>query len=140
MASTVSFKLLAIGEPAAYFLNPLAAHADLTRTVARIRHRQHEDLVAFATRAFLDPVRRRTMRSNSMPRSNSPVTGNCRRACRVPMAFSPIIHRNEPIQAPGVNLNLYGLAAFGLATDSRAATTSANFAPEVAIRFSTATA
>jgi hypothetical protein len=65
MASTVSFKLLAIGEPAAYFLNPLAAHADLTRTVARIHHRQREDLVAFATRAFLDPVRRRTMRSNS---------------------------------------------------------------------------
>jgi hypothetical protein len=43
---------LVIGEPAAHFLDPLTAHADLTRTVARIRHRQHEDLVVFPTRAF----------------------------------------------------------------------------------------
>src|SRR5215472_1406304 len=46
-------QVLVIGEPAAHFLNPLAAHAELTRTVrARIAHRQHEDTVAFATRAF----------------------------------------------------------------------------------------
>jgi hypothetical protein len=46
-------QFLVISEPAAHFLEPLTAHTDLTRTMARIRHRQHEDLVAFATCAFL---------------------------------------------------------------------------------------
>src|SRR6266851_683682 len=41
-----------IGEPAAHFLNPLTAHAELTCTSARIGHRQHEDLVAFAACAL----------------------------------------------------------------------------------------
>src|SRR5579871_1156510 len=45
-------QFLVIGKPAAHFLNPLAAHADLTRASAGIGHRQHEDLVAFAARAF----------------------------------------------------------------------------------------
>jgi hypothetical protein len=36
----------------AHLGNPLAAHAELTRAVARIRHRQHKNLVAFAARAF----------------------------------------------------------------------------------------
>src|SRR5215470_11204750 len=45
-------QLLIIDEPAADLVNPLAAHADLTRAVARIRYRQHENLVAFAARAF----------------------------------------------------------------------------------------
>ncbi len=45
-------QLLVIVKPAADFGNPLAAHAELTRAVARIRHCQHENLVAFAARAF----------------------------------------------------------------------------------------
>jgi hypothetical protein len=45
-------QFLIIGEPAAHFLDRLTAHADLTRASARIGHRQHEDLVAVATRAF----------------------------------------------------------------------------------------
>src|SRR5215467_10949634 len=45
-------QVLVIGEPAAHFLNPLAAHAELTRTSARVAHRQNENSVAFAARAF----------------------------------------------------------------------------------------
>jgi hypothetical protein len=38
--------------PAAHLGDPLATHAELTRAVARIGHCQHENLVAFAARAF----------------------------------------------------------------------------------------
>jgi hypothetical protein len=45
-------QFLVIGEPAAHFLNALATHAELTCASARIGHRQHENLVAFAARTF----------------------------------------------------------------------------------------
>jgi len=45
-------QFLVIGEPAAHFGNPLTAHAELPRASARIGHRQHKNLVAFAARAF----------------------------------------------------------------------------------------
>ena len=44
-------QVLVIGDPAAHFLNPFAAHAELTRTAARIAHRQDEDTVALTARA-----------------------------------------------------------------------------------------
>src|SRR5258707_8743609 len=49
-------EFLVIAEPAAHLGNPLAADAELTCTAARIRHRQHENLVAFAARAFRAPL------------------------------------------------------------------------------------
>src|SRR5580658_3584337 len=45
-------QFLIIAQPAANFGNPFATHAELTRAAARISHRQHENLVAFAARAF----------------------------------------------------------------------------------------
>src|SRR5580658_10826693 len=41
-----------IAQPAAHLGNPLAAYAELTRAAPRISHRQHENLMAFAARAF----------------------------------------------------------------------------------------
>lgn len=45
-------ELLIIVEPAANLGNPFAAHADLPGSSAGVAHRQHEDLVPFAARAF----------------------------------------------------------------------------------------
>jgi hypothetical protein len=45
-------EFLIIGQPAAHLGNPLAAHAELTRAVARIRHGQHENVVAFTARIW----------------------------------------------------------------------------------------
>src|ERR1700704_4259961 len=45
-------QFLIIAQPAAYLVNPLATHAELTRALSRIGHRQHENLMAFAARAF----------------------------------------------------------------------------------------
>jgi hypothetical protein len=45
-------QLLIITQPAAYLGNPLATNAELTCASARIGHRQHKNLVAFAARAF----------------------------------------------------------------------------------------
>src|SRR5262245_37259108 len=59
-------QLLIIGEPAAHFLNPLTAHAELTRTSARIGHRQTKDLMHFAARAFRTS-RAWTVLSNNVP-------------------------------------------------------------------------
>jgi hypothetical protein len=39
-------------EPLAHLGNPLAAHTDLTHTLTRIGHCQHENVVTFAARAF----------------------------------------------------------------------------------------
>jgi hypothetical protein len=45
-------QFLIIAQPAAYLSNPLATHAELTRTSARIGHRQNENVMPFAARAF----------------------------------------------------------------------------------------
>src|SRR3984957_17922903 len=45
-------QFLIIAQPATPLGTPLAPHAELTRAPARISHRQHENLVAFAPRAF----------------------------------------------------------------------------------------
>src|SRR6202035_5259551 len=45
-------QFLIIAQPAAYLGNPLATHAELTRAWSRIGHRQHENPMAFAARAF----------------------------------------------------------------------------------------
>jgi hypothetical protein len=39
-------------QPAAHLGNPLASHAQLSRALSRIGHRQHKNLVALAARAF----------------------------------------------------------------------------------------
>ena len=45
-------QLLIIAQPAPYLGNPLAAHAELSRTSSRIGHRQNKHVMPFAARAF----------------------------------------------------------------------------------------
>jgi hypothetical protein len=51
-ANAERIKQVIIAQPAAHFRHSLAAHAELTRAPAWVSHRQHENLVAFAARAF----------------------------------------------------------------------------------------
>ena len=68
-----SLQLLIIVQPAANLSNPFATHADLPGASTPIAHSQHEYVVSFAAGAFRSA---QTVRSNSEPRSNSPVTGS----------------------------------------------------------------
>jgi len=71
------------------------------------------------------------VRSNSEPRSNSPVTGSLPRSfSRLRRARSRIIHKNESTATVGVNSNPSDLAVFRKCCDSNRKRGVPNFAPE----------
>ena len=90
-------ELLIIRQPAAHLANLLAAYADLTRAVARIGHYQHENLMAFAARAF-------GTISGVSDRAFSPVIGNLPTSFwRARMVWFRIIHQHDSDAASSVN-------------------------------------
>jgi hypothetical protein len=71
------------------------------------------------------------VRSNSEPRSNSPVIGNLLTSFwRARRVFSRIIHKNESVAAANVNPNPSDLAVFRKPADSTQTSNVTNFAPE----------
>jgi hypothetical protein len=72
----------------------------------------------------------RIVRSNSEPRSNSPLTGNLLTSfSRARKVRSRIIHKNESDLAHSVNSNPLDLAVFSPPVDSAPKNKPRNFAP-----------
>ena len=100
-------QFLIIVQPAAYSGNPFTPHAELTRASSPDRSQSKQTLDALSPRAYLGrPLPSWIVRSNSEPRSNSPLIGNlltslwrARRLC------SRIIHKNESQTANSSNPN-----------------------------------
>jgi hypothetical protein len=98
-------QLLIIVEPEANLGHPLTTHAELLRAPAYVTVRTNTWCPSPRAH-FGQPLLCRTVRSNSEPRSNSPLIGNLLTSFRrVRRARSRIIYKNESVAATSVNLN-----------------------------------